>query len=761
MRLSTVLILTLVLGAASTRAVEFIPLPAPELTHLAPLGGQIGTTVDVTITGQHLDGASALVFADPAITSEPKLDAAKQPVPNVLVVHLPATLKSGMVDARARGKFGLSNPRRFCIGSLPEIAVPTPAASQDKAIEIKVNSVVNATTTAGARSWFKFHAQPKQSLFIRIESPDTRFEPQLNVTEISRRESLRGTSELTFTPQTESDYLIELHDLLYRGGADCRYRLIVSTERATSQRPDAMASSFIEDAEIQRINTLAFSSPNDAPNTLALTPPCEHIGLFPSGGQPVTFNFSAKKGSVFWIDILSHRLGHITDPEVVLSKVDGPSGKDEKLTVIAEVPDVEPSASGAGFALNMRDGSIRFEAKEDGAYRLSLRDIFNTAPSSPRLPYRLNIRSATPDFQLVAVPDQGPRARPPINTHITPTTVRRGGVTSFRVFVQRQDGFVGDIALKAENLPAGVTCLGAILGSGDECASLAFYVADNAAQGFSLIRVSGTAKINGQDVTRTAHTGTPIWTVTDTRQDAFRARLTDSISLAVLAEEAPMLLELETPGMIDAAFNAKVSLKLKVTRRSGYEELVKVRAFVLGDQDKAAAKEYDIPPKVTSATIELDLAALGAKPGEHTFVLHGNAERVKYKKNADEVPAAEAETKRLAAEAATAAAALKKSQDAMAPMKQKATDAEAKLKAATPADKATLEAAMKAAKDELAAAEKVVKEADIKSKEVTQAKTKAEQRSTELAKTAQPKDMTFVLVSKPIHIRIAEAPAKK
>ena len=762
MRLLSACAIALLLIAPAACAVDYMPVA--ELTNIFPLGAQIGTTVDVSVIGQHLDNPVGLVFTDPSITSELKKDAKGKIIPNTFSVTVPKSAKAGAMDVRVRGKFGISNPRRFCIGTLPEVTLNAPQNSSEKPAVITIDSVVNSSLNTGVRNRYAFHAAAKQRVFIHIEAPDTRFEPQLTLSDSTGRVVQRGTSALEFTAQIDGEFSIELHDLLYRGGADCRYRLILSTTPAPLQRTDAMASSYLDDAEIARVDSLAVKVPDVAPHNLVLTPPCEYIGMFPAGGQAATFSFSAKKGDVYWIDVLSHRLGHATDSELVLEKIDKPDANDktasgEKTTLIAEAPDIDPSVSAAGFALNVRDGFIRFEAKDDGTHRVSLRDIFNTGKSSPRLPYCLSIRKEPEDFQLVAVPDQPPRARPPTSVFTSPPTLRRGGVATVRVFVQRQFGFTGDIALNAEGLPPGVTCLGAILGNADECASLAFYADEKAQPWAGFVRVVGTAKINGKIVSRIARNGSPVWTVADTRQDALRARLTDGLALAVISEEAPISIEPESPGMIEALVGSKISLKLKVTRRGGYDELVKVRAFVLGDQDKSAAKELDIPAKATTATLEIDLAHYAAKPGEHTFVLHGNADRVKYKKNFDELPAAEAEAKKLADDAAHAGDTLKKANDALTAAKQKSTEADAKLKQAKPEEKPALEALAKSAKDALAAADSAAKVADAVSKAAAQLKMEAEKRSSELAKLT-PKDTTYVVFSKPIHIKITE-PVKK
>src|SRR5690349_6900165 len=40
-------------------------LPAPRLLTIMPMGGRAGTSFEVTITGENIDGANELLFSDP------------------------------------------------------------------------------------------------------------------------------------------------------------------------------------------------------------------------------------------------------------------------------------------------------------------------------------------------------------------------------------------------------------------------------------------------------------------------------------------------------------------------------------------------------------------------------------------------------------------------------------------------------------------------------------------------------------------------
>jgi hypothetical protein len=108
----------------------------------------------------------------------------------------------------------------------------------------------------------------------------------------------------------------------------------------------------------------------------------------------------------------------------------------------------------------------KFEVKEDGTYRLQVRDLFGGTRTDPNNIYRLIVRQATPDFSLAAwavhmTLRNGDRA-----SLSKPMALRQGDSRAFEVAVQRRDGFDGEIEISMENLPQGVTAAGLKIGKG-------------------------------------------------------------------------------------------------------------------------------------------------------------------------------------------------------------------------------------------------------------------------------------------------------
>src|SRR5689334_18681452 len=103
-------ILTLALMTAPCFAQQ-VTLPLPRLLTVFPMGGQAGTSVDVTITGEHLEDVSALTFSSPKLTANPIAGAE-----NKFTVNIAPDAPVGVYDARVMSRLGVSSARAFSVG---------------------------------------------------------------------------------------------------------------------------------------------------------------------------------------------------------------------------------------------------------------------------------------------------------------------------------------------------------------------------------------------------------------------------------------------------------------------------------------------------------------------------------------------------------------------------------------------------------------------------------------------------------------------
>jgi hypothetical protein len=469
--------------------------------------------------------------------------------------------------------------------------------------------------------------------------------------------------------------------------------------------------------------------PNNAStNAQRISPPCEIAGQFFPRHDADWFEFEAKKGEVFRLEVVSERAGPVTDAMLVAL-----FGKDE----VGEFGDVEGNHGGPAFNFATRDPAGRLEAKEDGTFRVQARDSFNTVEDDPRRVYRLVVRRETPDFDLVALPHgYAPQIKDKKDLAVAPAVARRGETVVARVLALRRDGFDGAIQLGVEGLPQGVRCPGATMNAGSREALLYFTVDEDAPEWAGAVRITGRAKAGERELVREARGGTLLWPVGDPGEEAVVSRLTGGFAFSVVASErAPVIVRAAENKVWEAAAGTgKLAIPLRVSRNGEFKEALKLKATGLGALD--SLKELDVDAKATNATLEIDLAQQKIPVGEHRFILTAQTKGQHRRVSPDEEKAAQEAAKDAAKAADERAAAAKQ--------------AAGKLEAIQAAAEATAEAKADAEREAASAA--------VAAQEASARKDALARRARELAERVKPKETTVVVYSEPIGLRLAEAP---
>jgi len=518
------------------------------------------------------------------------------------------------------------------------------------------------------------------------------------------------------------------------------------------------------------------SEPNGSPEKAQkVTVPCEVAGQFYPARDVDWVQFDAKQSEVYWVEVISHRLGLSCDPYFLLQRVTKNDKGEEQVSDIANIDDLgdRNARLGQDYDTSTDDPKYRFQVPQDATYRIAVRDQFNGVGADARRVYRLLIRKEQPDFHLVAMPT----FNGPINANVVnllSPVLRKGGTLLINVRADREDSFDGEIEINVEGLPAGVTCNGAIISGAVNTATLVVAAADNVAAWNGPIRVVGKSKINEKDVTRTAWNGNPVWNTANRTIDPPRFRATRDLMLAVVDKEMAVAVVSAGENKIwETSRGGKLEIPLTVTRRGDFKANVVVTPF--GNPGEIKPANVTINADKTDGKLVVDMNNGNLKPAVYTFCLKSDV-KFKYKRNTDAIKTAEDEQKRLdelvkqyqktqqeatAAKtkatqlAQTATAELTKAQQAKtvaenevktaeAAAKQsadkltQATDAAAKdaqnqalatAKTAAESAKAQADAKLKAAQEKLDASQKALGEAEAKSKTATDAKTAAETAS--------------------------------
>jgi hypothetical protein len=241
-------------GLASRAAAQPPPgpgLPQPRLLIVSPAGGQAGTAVEVTLTGNDLDGPQKLLFNHPGIKAEPVPGTSPttptKPAPGGQLplmtarfkVTIPADVPVGTYDVRFVSKAGVSNPRAFVVGDLPETTEKEPNNDVDQAQKVALNSTVHgAITTPTDVDYYAFTGQKGQRVVVNClaSSIDSRLHAAIELYDragvrLAANHNYRDTDALLdCTLPGDGDYFVRVFAFAYvQGTAEHFYRLTIST----------------------------------------------------------------------------------------------------------------------------------------------------------------------------------------------------------------------------------------------------------------------------------------------------------------------------------------------------------------------------------------------------------------------------------------------------------------------------------------------------------------------------------------------------
>lgn len=741
-------ILATALAIPSTVRAQSVGLPAPRLLTTMPMGGKAGTQVEITITGEELDDADEFLFSDPRLSAVAKLDPQGKPVPNQYVVTIAADCPVGLYEARVRTRLGISSSRVFSVGTLQELIQKSGNTTVAAAMELPMNSVCNAVMSVRAADHYVFEAKKGQRVFVDVASRgiDSKLEAVLVIADAAGRDLVvdRRGGSLDFAVPEDGRYVIKVHELTFQGGPAYYYRLalqelpagVVATRQPSTRRvsacswppvglPDQAAASETEPN-------------NNRSQAQLITLPCDIAGAFATAADVDVYEFDAKAGEVWWVEVASERLGRPTDPAVLVQQVTG-TGDSETLTDVAELSDI-PSpvkVSSNGYAYDgppydagSPDVNGKVEIKADGRYRLQITDLFGGTRNDPRNVYRMVIRKPAPDFSVAAWGLHMELRNGDRNAVSKPLALRGGATVALEVVVIRRDGFDGEIALAMEGLPEGVTAQGLKIPAGQNRGLMLVTAKADAPRAFTKTTFTGRAQINGETVSRPCHIASMAWPILDAWNEIPSPRLIADVLVSVSGvDQTPITVAPSNKDILEVTAGEKLTIPYTITRRSEFQGASTPLRAIGAGMEAVPAMEVNLTGDKAEAVV--DTAALKTAPGDYLLAFQGSAV-AKYRHHPEAVTAAEF-AKALAEEAV------------------KTLEAEAKQ---------AMDAAAAASSEQKAEADKRIAEIAEKQKAAAAALAAAVEQLKRATETAQPRDIVDIVVAEPVSIRVKPAEPK-
>lgn len=455
----------------------------------------------------------------------------------------------GPRELRLQAKSGMSNPVVFDVGQLPEVAQkkesfdpearPRPALARfikprtppkEGVFRVSLPATLNSQLMPGEVDRYVFPAKKGQRLVFRVraralipylaDAVPGWIQPVLALygpegEEVAFADDDKGSPDpvLAYLVPGDGDYMLEIHDALYRGRDDFVYRLeagelphitsvfppggkagaalAVELEgwnlprkslALTAKEMKAGKTSVSIEAGGLRSNAVPFqvgtlpemmeAEPNDTPAAAQkIVLPAVVNGRIGKPGDRDVYRFEGRAGQQVVAEVRARRLGSPLDSYLKLADAAG--------VTVAFNDDREDR--GQGLMTHHADSRLQATLPRDGTYDLTIGDA--RRHGGPDHAYRLRVAAPRPDFEL----------------RITPCSInaRPGSTVPVTVHVLRKDGFAGPIDLFLTYAPKDFGLAGARIPAKQDEVRLTVRVPSTARPRPVQLDIEGRAAIGG------------------------------------------------------------------------------------------------------------------------------------------------------------------------------------------------------------------------------------------------------------------------
>jgi hypothetical protein len=668
-------LLLLLVAISSSRA----DLPSVRFDRIFPLGGAVGTTVEVEVQGADIEEVKTLLFDHPGLKAMFRQDRRFK-------ITIAADVPAGTYDIRLVGRFGISNPRLFAVTrGLLDVAEKEPNDDAATAQKVPLNVAINGQSDGNRDDVYRFPAKKGQRITLTCQATklDSTMDANLILTTadgkpLAANGDYHGRDPfLDFVAPTDGEYLVTVHDLTYRGGLP--YRLMISDlPQLENVFPRAVQAGKRATLSLLGRNLGSKSKPSpwtlfDLPldeDRLEVTAPADvsALGAFrfidhptdhsvlPTAATCTLRGFQVRHPAspggdavpVLVSDIpvtleqepndSPDTAQKITLPAVVSGRFDKQRDADWYEFTVAEAGNYsfevysERIGGRADPYLVLTDTKgNRIAEMDDFGHRINafdghLRDPSGQQNLAAKTTYRVLVQDryqrGGARYQYVlsirkAEPDFFVAVIHSQNPGPAGLTIRRGGAAYLDVVIHYAGGFSGPITLTAEGLPPGVHMTPATI-IGNTHGTIVLDADESAADWAGTVKLFATAKVGERTIRREVRPYTRVWS----EANIATSRPTRELGLAV-RETAPYALSF-VPERLELEAGKKAEVKLKLNRRwPDFKSKVNVQALAFPGNIRITALE--VGEGKDEATLTLDVQA-GSRPGEYTLAVAGQAQ---------------------------------------------------------------------------------------------------------------------------------------
>lgn len=613
----------------------------PVLTLVNPRGGQRGTEVEVTLSGDRMEDIQEVMFYEPGITVA-GIDAKDGKKPTAKFTIAPDA-RLGEYSVRVRTASGVTELCSFFVGQFPTVAEKEPNNTFDQPQAATMNTTIAGVADNEDEDFYVVSLKKGQRLSVEVEGMrlgrelfDTYvaiLDPKkFEIASCDDAPLVRTDSFASIIAPEDGDYRVVVREAAYEGKASCQYRLhIGSFPRPKAVYPlggkpgETIEFTFAGDpvGPIKKTITLpanpvtpfaiypeheGLSSPSPhwltvsalehveekgagnqtAETALAMPPlPSAAHGILDEGQKADWFKFSAKKGDALVLKVIARELRSPLDSVLGVYDIKGKrlgTNDDTKGTP---------------------DSQLAWNCPADGEYLLSVADQLQRG--GPDFTYRVEIAAKAPALS-VSLPTVERNNSQKWKTISVPRGSRYAAV-----FNVAKENIACDVLFEAANLPPGMVMHRPQVPKALTSFPVIFEAAADAPVGgtFATFNIRSTGEnipaVSSPLIDTIAH-------IEVNNQGTYHGISLDKVPTAVV-NEAPFKLELQTP-TVPIVKDGILSLKVVATRNPDYKEPISVR-FLWSPPGITAPVTVDIPGDKSEIAYEINAnaeAAVGEWP---------------------------------------------------------------------------------------------------------------------------------------------------